>query len=245
MQGQFERKVEANQPDKMSILKPKPEITKAMVDREMRQLFRLQTLIDVVYGIMLFRIFLFLPRPEVDGFGAKDLVKVLSESYLNYLMIIVGIFMLIVYWGQSNMQFGNLERTRTPHAILSILQVVFLLLYFYFVRLDVQFDGAAIALQMESIFLALAGLMSILGWHYAVKNHLIADALSEEEKYEVYLKLYPEPIVSVLTFPFAFFGPDAWTASWLLLIPVTMITKRIIHNIKTKSKSEPNPGTFR
>jgi hypothetical protein len=77
----------------------------------MRQLVRLQTLIDVVYGILLFRIFLFLPRLEVDGFGAKDLVKVLSESYTNYLMIIVGIFMLIVYWGQSNLQFGNLQRT--------------------------------------------------------------------------------------------------------------------------------------
>ena len=208
-----------------------------MRNREMRQLIRLQTLIDVVYGITLFRIFLFLPRPEVDGFGAKDLVKVLSESYLNYMMIIVGIFMLIVYWGQSNIQFGNLKRTKTPHAIFSILQVVFLLIYFYFVRLDVEFDGAEIALQMESIFLALAGFMSILGWHYAVKNDLVDDSVTSEEKYQVYLRLYPEPIVSVLTFPFAFLGPDAWTAAWLLLIPVNMISKRVINKVKQKAEA--------
>lgn len=220
----------------MGIFSTQKEISEAMKDREMRQLFRLQTLIDVVYGITLFRIFLFLPRPEVDGFGAKDLVKVLSESYLNYMMIVVGIFMLIVYWGQSNLQFGNLERTKTPHAVFSILQIVFLMLYFYFVRLDMQFEGAAIALQMESIFLALAGAMSVLGWRYAVKNGLVDQSLSDEERYEVYLKLLPEPIVSLLTFPFAFVGPDVWTASWLLLIPVTIIVRRIIKKMKEKAK---------
>lgn len=90
---------------------------------------------------------------------------------------------------------------------------------------------------MESIFLALAGLMSILGWHYAVKNDLVDDEVTTAEKYEVYLKLYPEPIVSVLTFPFAFFGPDEWTAAWLLLIPVNMITKRIINKMKQRSEA--------
>ena len=221
----------------MGIQKPRVDSSQAMKDREMRQLFRLQTLIDVVYGILIFRIFLFLPRPEVDGFGANDLVKVLSESYLNYMMIIVGIFMIIVYWGQSNTQFGNLDRTTTTHAVFSILQVVFLLLYFYFVRLDVEFDGAAIALQMESITLALAGFMSVLGWNYAVRKDLVSESLTKDEKYEVYLKLLPEPIVSLLTFPFAFFGPDVWTASWLLLIPVSMITKRIINKMKIKANA--------
>ena len=41
----------------MGLLKPREEITKAIKNREMRQLFRPQTLIDVVYGITLFRIF--------------------------------------------------------------------------------------------------------------------------------------------------------------------------------------------
>lgn len=221
----------------MGIQKQRIDISHAVKDREMRQLFRLQNLIDVVYGLLLFRIFLFLPRPEIDGFGAKDLVKVLSESYTNYMMIVVGVFMLIVYWAQSNLQFGNLERTKGPHAIFSILQVVFLLLYFYFVRLDVEFDGAAITLQMESITLALAGFMSVLGWNYAVKNDLVSKSLTKDENYEIYLKLLPEPIVSLLTFPFAFFGPDIWTASWLLLIPTTMITKRIINQLKEKVKT--------
>ena len=218
----------------MGILNPDKKITEAVRTREMRQLLRLQTLIDVVYGIILFRIFLFLPRPEVDGFGAGELVTVLKQSYLNYLVIIVGIIMVILYWSQSNLQFGNVERTNGTLAFISILQVMFLLVYFYFVRLDIEFDGAVIALQMESVFLALAGFMSVFGWYYSIRMKLVSDDLTKDDQYAVYLKLLPEPIVSVLSFPFALLGPGIWTLSWLMLIPVTMITKRIINKQKLK-----------
>lgn len=222
----------------MGILNPDKKITEAVRTREMRQLLRLQTLIDVVYGIILFRIFLFLPRPEVDGFGAGELVTVLKQSYLNYLVIIVGIIMVILYWSQSNLQFGNVERTNGTLAFISILQVMFLLVYFYFVRLDIEFDGAVIALQMESVFLALAGFMSVFGWYYSIRMKLVSDDLTKDDQYAVYLKLLPEPIVSVLSFPFALLGPGIWTLSWLMLIPVTMITKRIINKQKLKYSEE-------
>jgi uncharacterized membrane protein len=211
----------------MNATNTKDESSKTIKKRGMRQLNRLTTLIDVIYGFILFRLFYFLPRPEVDGFGANDLVRVLKESYLNYLVILVGLFMIIIYWGQSNLQINNLKHTDTRHAVLSILQVFSLLVYFYFVRLDVEFDGLVIALQMESIFLAIAGFMSIWAWQYARKKDLISDEMKEQEKEGVLLKLMPEPIVSVLTLPFAILGPDIWTASWLLLIPVTWLSKKI------------------
>jgi hypothetical protein len=46
------------------------------------------------------------------------------------------------------------------------------MLYLYFVRLDLEFDGAVIALKMESIALALAGFLSVLSWHYAIKKQI-------------------------------------------------------------------------
>ena len=161
----------------------------------------------------------------------------LQDSYINYLAILIGVIMIIVYWVQSNVQFGYLYQTRTPHIILSILQVMLLLIYLYFVRLDLQFYSLIILLQMQSIFLALSGFMSVAGWYYAVNNGLVIESISTEEKQEVYLKLMPEPIVSLLTFPFAFIGPGAWTASWLLLIPVTMISRRIINKNRMTMKN--------
>ena len=145
----------------------------------------------------------------------------------------VGFVLVLICWGQSNLQFGNLERTDGKHSGLSLLQVITLMIYLYFVRLDVELDGAVIALQMESVFLALSGFFALWSWHYAIKNKLISQNITKDEQGKVYLKLMPEPIVPVLSFPFAAFGADVWTLSWLLLIPVGYILKRIRARIAT------------
>jgi len=211
------------------------EITEAIKERGAKQLFRLAMIIDVLYALIIYKLFLFLPRPDVDGFTKDDLVEVLASSYLNYLVMFVGLVLILIYWGQSNLQFGNLERTDGKHATLSLLQVITLMLYLYFVRLDVELDGAIIALQMESVFLALSGFIGLWSWHYSIKNGLVSNKLTKEETDKVYLKLMPEPIVSVLSFPFAFFGPDVWTLSWLLLIPVGYISKKMRQRISERT----------
>lgn len=216
------------------ILKSKQEITQAMLERGEKQLFRLAFIIDVLYALLIYKLFMFLPRPEIDGFTKDDLVDVLSTSYLNYLMMFVGFVLILIYWGQSNLMFGNLKRTDGKHAVLSLLQVISLMVYLYFVRLDVEFDGAVIALQMESVFLAISGFMGVWSWHYARKKQLISDNVTHDEVSKVYLKILPEPVVSVLSFPFAAFGPDIWTLSWLLLIPVGMIAKWLQKRINAK-----------
>ncbi|HBH50060.1 MAG TPA: hypothetical protein DDX98_15555 [Bacteroidales bacterium] len=217
------------------LIKSNSELSEAEKERGLKQLMRLGTIIDVIYGLMIFRLFLLMPRPEVDNFGAAELVEVLKTSYLNYLAMTVGIVLIIIYWQQSNLIFGNLERTDSKHATISILQVFSLMLYLYFVRLDLEFDGAVIALKMESIALALAGFLSVLSWHYAIKNKFVTDSITVREKNQTYLKLLPEPIVSALTFPFAVLGPDIWTLAWLLLIPVSMTTKYLQRRIISSS----------
>ena len=208
--------------------------TDAAIERGHRQLLRLSVLIDVLFAMLIYQIFLFLPRPEVDGFTREDLVEVLSTSYLNYLVMLVGFVLILIYWGQSNLQFGNLKRTDGRHATLSLLQVITLMIYLYFVRLDVEFDGAVIALQMESVFLALSGFLGLWSWHYATRNDLVSENVTKAERDKVYLKLTPEPVVSVLSFPFAVFGADIWTLSWLLLIPVGYIAKYFRHRITAR-----------
>jgi len=209
------------------LFESKAEITEAVRERGARQLMRLGIITDVLFALMIFQLFLFLPRPEVDNFDATNLVQVLADSYVNYLVMAVGIVLILLYWNQNNLQFGNLEMTDGRHSTISILQVVSLMIYLYFVRLDMQVGALTLILQMESVFLALAGIFSIWSWHYAVKNNRISDTLSPKEINGVYLKLMPEPIVSVLSFPFAWIDPLAWTLSWLLLIPVSWIIKRI------------------
>jgi hypothetical protein len=181
----------------------KKEITPAIIERGERQLNRIMTVIDVLYALMIFQVFLIMPRPEVDNFTASELVSVLRESYINYLVMTVGMILILLYWGQSHMIFGNLKRTDGTLSVLAILQAFFVLLYLYFVRL-------------------------------ANKRQLFSDKVSELERDKTYLKLMPEPITSVLTVPFAAFGPDIWTLSWLMMIPVSYILKRVQKSMKER-----------
>lgn len=221
------------------LLKPKKkEITQALIERGEKQLFRLGVIIDVLYALMIYKLFTFMPNPDVDDFGRDELYAVLSESYLNYTVIIIGLVLVILYWGMSNAQFGNLKRTNGTHSTLSILQVFMLMIYIYFVRLDAEFGGEVLLMQLQSTFLAIAGILSVWSWHYSVKNDLVSDAPTKLEKSNMYLKLMPEPTVAILTFPFAWFGPEIWTLSWVLLIPVGWALKRYRSKLRFLSVQE-------
>ena len=96
---------------------------------------------------------------------------------MQIVVIAVGLILIIMYWVQFNRQLGNLVRSSPIHASLSIVQMFLLMLYLYFVRFDMEFDGMKLALQMESIFLALAGFTGIDGSqrfrdHFALDAHL-------------------------------------------------------------------------
>jgi len=127
-----------------------------------------------------------------------------------------------------------LDRTDGTLSVIAILQTFILMLYLYFVRLDLEMGGQTLVLRMESVSLAIAGGIGVWAWHYANKRQLFSDKLSDLEVNKTYVKLMPEPITSILTIPFAVFGPDIWTLSWLLMIPVSYILKRIRKRMKSK-----------
>jgi hypothetical protein len=110
------------------------------------------------------------------------------------------------------------------------------MLYLYYVRLDLEFDGPELVLALESITLALAGFFSVWGWYHAVQNGMVSENLTTLEIDQTYLKLMPEPVTAVFTIPFAVFGPGIWSLSWLLLIPVSWILKRIRNRMKSKQE---------
>ncbi len=200
-------------------LKITQQYTDAAKARGARQLIRLEVMIDVLFALMIYKLFTLMPNPDIDGFGRDELYEVLTKSYLNYTVIIIGLVLVLIYWGMNNLQFGNLNRTDGKHATLSILQVFSLMLYIYFVRLDAQFEGEVFLMQLQSTFLALAGFLSVASWYYAIKNGLVSEDPTELEKEKMYIKLLPEPIVASLTFPLAYFGPREWAQRELQPIP--------------------------
>ena len=218
----------------------KKEITKAQIERGAGLLKSVNVVINVLYALLIFQVFLILPRPDDPELKYHSLGQIYSENIDQLLVIIVGLILIIMYWIQFNRQLGNLVRSSPIHAALSILQMFFLMLYLYFVRFDMEFDGMKLALQMESIFLALAGFLGAFNWRYARDRKLTSDQIDDDEEIGLFYSLLPEPLASLFTLPFASFGPGIWTLSFLSIIPIGYVLKIMRKRLEAKRTDSLN-----
>lgn len=206
---------------------------KAKHIRESRQLRRLEILMDVVYAIVIWRIFTILPRPDKGVWTWDTFGSFLSTNILDVLIVIIGLIIVIIYWLQSNALFGNLERTDNWHTAISILQIFFLLLFLYSIRLGVLLGAGLAARLLESITAALVGIASVLGWSYAIKDRrLLAPEVSQEEARQLQERILVEPTTAIITIPCTFIGPILWEISWFLYPLLVALVKRRKKTVK-------------
>ena len=203
----------------------KSEFTNAEIERGVGLLSSLRIIINVLYALMIFQAFLILPRPDDPELEYHTLSQMFSEHILQLVVIVIGLVMMIAYWMQFNTQLGNLVRSSPKHASLAVVQMICLMLYLYFLRFDMEFEGMTLALQMESFFLSLAGFIGVYNWKYATKNNLTSDQIDEKEERTIFYKILPEPIAAIFSLPFASISPTAWTISFLIIIPLGYFLK--------------------
>ena len=123
---------------------------KASLQRNQMLLKSLIILVNVLYALMIFQVFLILPRPDDPELVYSSLDQLYEDNVTVLLVIVVGLAMILIYWIQFHKLIGNLERSSTLHASLTLFQMIFLMIYLYFVRFDMEYDGLTLALQMES-----------------------------------------------------------------------------------------------
>jgi uncharacterized membrane protein len=83
--------------------------TPGQLQRETRELRRLETLIDSVFALVIVLIVFDLPEPDdAITFELADYIAFGLDSLVTALL---GVIVMLVYWFQSNLLLGNLERT--------------------------------------------------------------------------------------------------------------------------------------
>ncbi len=201
--------------------------TESEIQRDEKQLRRLQTLVDVVYALIIVRLFTMLPNPETSEASSFDPLIIFTEGGDRFLMLIIGFILILIYWFQNNKTTGNLIKTDGKHTLLSLFQLFFLLFYLYSVRLDLVFESDVLALFMQSVTLALAGFMGVFAWIYATNYaDIISEAVNDDEKIVIRNSILTEPLAAVFTIPFAFIGPGLWNLSWLSVILIGWLLKK-------------------
>ena len=188
----------------------------ARFKREYLQLTRLERVFDVVYAIIIWRSFLLFPRPTAEQLSWEHIGAFLSTNIGDFLGVIIGIAIVIIYWIQNNVLFGNLETTDSRHTILSILQLFLLLVFLTSLRLGIDLGSSTGTRAFESIAATLVGITGGWAWSYAIKNHrLLFREVTVQYAYRLRDRILAEPITAIITLPFAFIGPILWEISWL------------------------------
>ncbi len=178
-----------------------------------RQLVRLETLIDVVYAVAIWRLFMFLPRPMDEE--TRSVWEMFTDDPRPVVTVIIGLAIVIIYWVQNNLLFRHLERTDTLHTALSILQIFCLLLFLYAIRLGSNYEAATDLRVFESLTALLVGVPSYFAWRHAkYQGKLVSPSLSKKEADAISVRILAEPITAAVTIPFALFAPVLWEIAW-------------------------------
>lgn len=201
--------------------------TEAEKERGRELLFSLKILINLLFALLIFQVFIILPRPDDPELDYFSLNQIFSGNLDKLMVMFVGLILIVIYWIQINKQLGNLVRSSAFHASVGVTQMFCLMLYIYFVRFDMEFDGLEIALQMQSVFLALSGFLGVYNWVYARRHKLTSDVINDQEEKHMLFQLLPEPTAALFSLPFATMGAEAWTLSFLIIIPLSYVCKKL------------------
>jgi uncharacterized membrane protein len=191
------------------------------------KLNRLEILMDSVFAIVIVVLAGSLPLPNDVDWSGGSLWEFLLEQTNDISFAVIGMVLVVIYWIQNNLLFENLTHTDNKHAVISLVQVFFLLLYFYAVSLGIDFEDDPSALVIQSIAAALVGFAAVAGWWYAAAGRrLLSDGLSDAAVGQIKINILAEPITALITLPFATYGPNVWGAAWLVYPLVSYFLKK-------------------
>ena len=72
--------------------------TKWEIERGVGILFSLKIIVNVLYALLLFEIFMILPRPDDPELNYLSLVEIYNEHSIKLVVIIVGLILILSYW---------------------------------------------------------------------------------------------------------------------------------------------------
>ncbi len=194
--------------------------------REVRQLRRLETLIDCVFALVIILNVFDLPMPEDTAH--LDVTEFIIDSIETIAIAVISVVVILVYWFQSNVLLGDLKRTDAIHGSLSILQVLFVLFYLVAVGLGYQWGKEPVILAAQSATAALVGLMAALAWWYATSRaNLVRNDLEADYVAALRLRVFAEPLTALLTLMLAFVAPSAWDYGWFAYPLVAALLRRL------------------
>ncbi len=192
---------------------------------------RLETFLDVSYALLFMEMLRQLPRteefdPTGDAFG---ILRIFIDRPTDMLRVIIGVGLVIMYWGLSHHFTGPLVRSDSKHATLVLMQLLSVCFFIYFAIADPNLEGGFSSPALQALALVIAGAFGIGGYQYARRKGLVDARFSEADREAILFRGCVEPVTAILQVGTAFLGPLIWTLGWFLLpIPVKWLLTKVL-----------------
>ena len=111
--------------------------------KESLKLIRLERVMDVVYALVIWRLFMILPRPEEGEGGTTTVLDLIINEWDIFVIVLLGLVIVIIFWLQNNSLFGYLKVTDRIHTAIAIFQLFFLLFFLYSIGAGLRLGAGA------------------------------------------------------------------------------------------------------
>jgi hypothetical protein len=188
------------------------------------RLSSLNTFLDVVFALAFFRVVQFLPALHEQRLAdlPKGLLSLLASQPANLERVAFGSLVVVYYWNRKNYFFSVLARSNGMLASLTIAAALFLFIFAYALIADPNMLGGPWTLFIESVSLAVCGVLSLLALHYAIRAGLTEPERRSAAERIAHIGL-SNPLTAVAAMALSWSGSLIWTLSWFVLMPVLEI----------------------
>ncbi len=192
----------------------------------LRNLRRLETLLDVAYGVLTVDFIMYLPHTEDMAWAdlPYGLASLLVADSNLLLRLIISVGLTLISWNLTRKLLSPLVGTNGKHSFLVLLQFLFVCLFLFFAIADPALQSVS-SPAGQSICLAISGFIGISAFLVAQKAGYLRSELTQADGVALVRNAIVEPVTALLNTGLAFVGPGIWTLGWLV-IPIGLIAVR-------------------
>ena len=190
---------------------------------------RIEALADGIFAISMTLLVLTLTLPDMME-TRLSLSQLLAEQWPKFLNYALSFVLLAIFWMVHHQQFHVIRRTDRIHVWINIGILMFVALMPFSTDVVGDYSGETMAGLVVSANLMILGLLFLLNWWYACRNHRLVDAdLDRETIVAGIRRSCVTPGVAAVSMVLAFFVPG-WGLWAYMLIPVIQFLPWFRHN---------------
>ncbi len=187
---------------------------------------RIEALTDGIFAFAMTLLVLNLSLPDsVTGLANIKLYDLLfgqAHKFFNYAL---GFILLAIFWVVHHQQFHQIKRTDSRLLWINIFALMFVALMPFSTDLVGDFGGQTTADVFFAGNLLILGLLFLVNWTYATRNHrLVAHDLGREVIAQGIRRNLVTPAISVIVIMLSFFIPH-WSLWLYVLVPFVLVLR--------------------